>query len=677
MLTSRPPDFFGVFFKTGSLVTPLSPWQARWAFMQNRGMLRLLVAAMVAGCGKTNPGDLIRVDGSSTVAPISEAMAESFGHQNRNVRITVGISGTGGGFKKFCNGETDISDASRPIQPPEAEVCKKNGIGYIELPVALDGIVVVVNPKNTEVRSLTLSEMKKLWEPSAQGKITKWNQIRSSFPNKEIHLFGPGVDSGTYDYFTAAVVGQVHSSRGDYTSSENDNILVTGVSNDEWSLGFFGYAYYKANQAKLRLLAIDDERGENGNGPIFPSPDTIRTGQYAPLSRPIFIYVSKKASLRPVVKGFVQAYLQGADLIKEVGYIPLSPGAYSAVSKRMSEGVIGSMFRDRSLLVGRPIEEILAQSEVRLGRPFMDPIGIQSTKWNRASTEMKEWLVGGVLFLCALVSVATTVGILWILFHETLLFFQEISPVSFFTDTQWTPLFSDKHFGIAPLLAGTVLTSLIALSIAVPFGILAAVYLSEYASKRVRRLLKPALELLAGIPTVVYGYFALVFLTPFLKSIWPTLAGFNGLSAGIAMGVMIMPVISSLSEDAIRAVPHSMREASYGLGAEKYATIIHVVLPASFSGIASSVLLGISRAIGETMIVAIAAGQQPRWTANPMVPIETMTAYIVQISLGDVENTGIAYRTIFAVASALFVFTLILNLISYWLRRRFQHRWGS
>ena len=293
-------------------------------------------------------------------------------------------------------------------------------------------------------------------------------------------------------------------------------------------------------------------------------------------------------------------------------------------------------------------------------------------KKRRAS---QEGLIRAGLFLCAALSVFTTAGIIAVLSFETFEFFREVSIIDFLTDTQWTPLFSQKHFGILPLLAGTFLTSAIAIAVAMPVGILSAVYLSEYARESVRRTVKPILEILAGVPTVVYGYFALLFVTPILQRWIPGLAGFNALSPGIVMGVMIIPMVSSLSEDAMVAVPQSLREAAYALGSSRLQVALKVVVPSAFSGIAASFLLAVSRAIGETMIVAIAAGQQPRLTLNPLVPVETMTAYIVQVSLGDTPAGTIEYRTIFAVGMALFLFTLILNLLSQRLKDRYQEQY--
>ncbi|MFT6399895.1 MAG: phosphate transport system permease protein [Bradymonadia bacterium] len=283
-----------------------------------------------------------------------------------------------------------------------------------------------------------------------------------------------------------------------------------------------------------------------------------------------------------------------------------------------------------------------------------------------------ERLIELTLLGCALVSVFTTAGIISVLAFETISFFGEVSLAEFLLDSQWTPLFADKHFGIRPLVAGTLLTSAIAISVALPFGLMAAIFLSEFASSRVRSILKPMLEILAGVPTIVYGYFALVFVTPLLQRFVPDLAAFNALSPGIVMGIMIIPMISSLSEDALSSVPRSMREAAYALGAGKVPTIFRVVLPAAFSGIAASVILAVSRAIGETMIVAIAAGQQPRLTADPRVPVATMTAYIVQVSMGDTPSGTLEYSTIFVVGSTLFAMTFCMNLLSRKLTKKYR-----
>lgn len=286
--------------------------------------------------------------------------------------------------------------------------------------------------------------------------------------------------------------------------------------------------------------------------------------------------------------------------------------------------------------------------------------------------ERKEKFVHFILFCFGCISIVTTIGIVLTLGIEAFSFFQEVSIVDFLTDSQWTPLFSDKHFGIAPLICGTFLTSIIALLIALPLGLLVAVYLSEFASETSRKLLRPLIELLAGIPTVVYGYFALIFVTPLLQILLPDLSGFNALSAGLVMGFMILPMVASLSEDALYSVPQSLKEGAYALGCNRLQMTFKVLIPAAFSGITAAFILAMSRAIGETMIVAIAAGQQPLLTLNPLSAVETMTAFIVQVSLGDTPHGTLEYKTIFAVGSMLFVLTLVLNSISFIIRKKVQ-----
>jgi phosphate transport system permease protein len=292
------------------------------------------------------------------------------------------------------------------------------------------------------------------------------------------------------------------------------------------------------------------------------------------------------------------------------------------------------------------------------------------------SRRVLEFVIERALFLCAAGSILITGGIIFVLLFETVAFLRHVPITEFLFGTVWTPLFYDKHFGVLPLVSGTLLASAIAMIVALPAGLTIAIYLSEYAPDSFRRAVKPVLEVLAGVPTVVYGYFALLFVTPLLQRIVPGLAGFNALSPGIVMGIMILPLISSLSEDAMRSVPGGLREGAYALGATRMQTALRVVVPAAFSGISAATVLAMSRAIGETMIVAIAAGQQPRLTFDPRVPVETMTAYIVQVSLGDTPTGTLEYRTIFAVGMLLFVSTFLLNLLSNWLRERFREEYA-
>jgi phosphate transport system substrate-binding protein len=318
--------------------------------------------ARTSGSGGTGAGPaLVSLDGSSTVFPISEAVAEEFQKANQGMRVTVGISGTGGGFQKFCRGEIDIADASRPISATEVAACEKTGIQYIELPIAYDGIAIAVNPKNNWASNITVAELKTLWGPDAQGKVKTWSQVRKGWPNREIHLFGAGVDSGTYDYFTEAINGKAKASRGDFTSSEDDNVLVQGIANDELALGFVPFAYFEENAAKLKLVPVDDGKADNGAGAIVPGPDSIRTGTYQPLSRPVFIYVSAKAAEKSEVQKFVDFYLKNAEkLVREVNYVGLGDSAYQMVADRFGKRTKGSVFSGANT-VGVTIDQLLAK----------------------------------------------------------------------------------------------------------------------------------------------------------------------------------------------------------------------------------------------------------------------------------------------------------------------------
>lgn len=317
------------------------------------------VVALVLAIGAASAQQrIVQTDGSSTVFPVTEAMAEEFQKKSKVTKVVVGNSGTGGGFKKFCRGDTDISNASRPIRKVEAEDCRKNGIEFIELPIALDALAVMVNPKNTWATELTVAELKKIWEPAAQGKIMNWNQIRAGFPDRPLRLYGPGVDSGTYDYFTQAIVGKEHSSRGDFTASEDDNVLVQGIAGDANALGFFGLAYYHENEKKLRGVAIKLNDKSKG---VLPTFENAKNGTYQPLTRPIFIYVSKKSlETRPFVAEFVEFYLNKANatkLIREVGYVPFPENAYDVFMQRFKERRTGTAFSGSQ--VGISVDDLL------------------------------------------------------------------------------------------------------------------------------------------------------------------------------------------------------------------------------------------------------------------------------------------------------------------------------
>lgn len=301
------------------------------------GVLAAATATVVTAPAVFSQGEsTIEIDGSSTVFPIAEAVAEEFQATSSGVQVIVGVSGTGGGFERFCAGETAISNASRPIKAEEAAACEAAGVEFIELPVGIDALTVVVNPQNDWVDNLTFEELKTLWEPEAEGTITTWNQIRSSFPSEPIDLYGPGTDSGTFDYFTEEVVGEGGASRADYTASEDDNVLVQGVAGDEYALGYFGYAYYEANSSRLKAVPIDA-----GEGAVAPSAETVADNTY-PLSRPLFIYVSTEAAQRPEVQQFVEFFLNSPELVSEVGYIPLSAEEYEAAKQKFASGETGT-----------------------------------------------------------------------------------------------------------------------------------------------------------------------------------------------------------------------------------------------------------------------------------------------------------------------------------------------
>jgi phosphate transport system substrate-binding protein len=315
--------------------------------MTRRALSCFVLAVLAAACGGgRDASTTIAIDGSSTVFPIAEAAAVEFQRSNPSARVTVGESGTGGGFQKFCRNETVIADASRPIKQTEIDACAAAGIEYVELPVAYDGLAVVVNPKNTWTASMTVEELKRLWEPAAQRVVVRWSQVRPGWPDEPINLYGPGTASGTFDYFTEAIVGEVQSSRGDYTPSEDDNVLVQGIAGDQYALGYFGLAYYEQNQDKLRLIGVDDEDPSNGTGPILPSFDTVRGGTYRPLSRPLFVYVNAEAlASRPELQQFADFLVRLDDtLIREVGYVPLAAIEQELVRRRLAERTTGTMF---------------------------------------------------------------------------------------------------------------------------------------------------------------------------------------------------------------------------------------------------------------------------------------------------------------------------------------------
>lgn len=346
----------------------MTPTLARSTFVATA----LAAAFVLTGCGPKPAADgaaagaapaapesqVIQLDGSSTVFPISEAIAEEFQMANRNLRVTVGVAGTGGGMKKFCRGEIDIANASRPIQKVEMDACAAAGVSYFELPVAYDALTVVVNPANTWVQSITIDELRRIWEPSAQGSVTRWNQINPAWPDAPLNLYGAGADSGTFDYFTEVVMGEAKSSRGDYTASEDDNVLVQGVANDVNALGYFGFAFYVDNKDKIRSLAIAKDAVSTA---VAPSVESVIDGSYMPLARPMFIYVNQKSYARPEVKQFLDFYFTNVGrLASEVNYVALPPEAYTIVKRHLDEGRVGTVFRGEPA-TAVSIEQLLAK----------------------------------------------------------------------------------------------------------------------------------------------------------------------------------------------------------------------------------------------------------------------------------------------------------------------------
>ncbi|MFN2431896.1 MAG: PstS family phosphate ABC transporter substrate-binding protein [Gemmatimonadota bacterium] len=347
----------------------------------------VLALALALACGGGGAGDPesrgageasqlsgeVKGDGSSTVFPIMEAVAEEFQRENPRVRVTVGISGTGGGFKRFCAGDTDVSNASRPITESELEACRAAGVEFVEFPIAFDGLSVVVNPANDFAQCVTVAELKRLWQPEAQGEVRRWSQVRSGWPNREIHLYGAGTDSGTYDYFTAAIVGEEGASRGDFTSSEDDNVLVQGVAGDPDALGFFGYAYFEENQDRLRLLPVD-----GGEGCVAPAPETITDGTYQPLSRPLFLYAREESLQRPEVRAFVDyAITNAVALVGETGYIPLTDELYRLARARVERGTTGSIYEGGGSQVGTRLEDLLAREAPPAGAGTGDSAAVE------------------------------------------------------------------------------------------------------------------------------------------------------------------------------------------------------------------------------------------------------------------------------------------------------------
>jgi phosphate transport system permease protein len=582
--------------------------------------------------------------------------------------ILINVTGTGAGITSFCAGEADIATASRPMEDDEIAACQANSIEPLAFPLATDALVVVVNNANTMVQDATLEELALIF-----GSASKWSELRPEWPDEAIQRFIPGTDSGTFDFFVDVVYAgdeslllgadAVRISSRELITSEDDNQLVRNISENPYAVGFFAYGYYQRSQSSLKALSI--------NG-VAPSPEA----DY-PFSRPLLLYSSSQALAKPQVAAFLQFSLENTpDLLESLGYFPISEDDSNAARSLIlqSTGQTVASLNGDTLFPPLAIEELEGDILIA-GSSSLAPLLQQlQTNFYEAGFEPIAYVLRGYEESVPQPHEPSTI--------ET---GESVSLWEFFTGTVWQPAIGE--FGILPLIYGTIATSFIAIMVALPFGMGAAIYLSEYAHENVRKTVKPILEILAGIPTVVYGYFALTFMTPFLQGIFGggAVQIYNSASPGIVIGILLIPLISSMSEDALSAVPRGLREASYGLGATKLETTIKVVIPAALSGILAAFIIAISRAIGETMIVAIAAGSGPqnnipnllglRGAGILLEPAETMTGHIARISGGDLSYASIDYSSIFAIGLMLFVLTFTLNLINNAIIRRFREEY--
>mgnify|MGYP000268264209 CR=1 FL=1 len=578
--------------------------------------------------------------------------------------IAVAITGTGAGFDVFCEGQTDINNASRLITSAELASCHANNIEPLAFQLGIDAIAVVINASNTFARDITQSELQQLFNGAEN-----WSDIRPEWANQPITRFIPDANSGTFDTFVDVVYDGaylVDMTSDTFVTSEDDNQLVRGISNNPYAVGFFGYSYYLDNAESLSLVTIDD---------ISPSAETVADGTYL-LTRPLYIYTSEDILANQAqVTAFIEYYLLNApNILAETGYFALSTEQMNSTRIDLLSYIGSEVTQDADGTVILPevtVTDVSGNIHIA-GSSTVYPITQQiagsfadegyqpllTVTRGINDTFPEEHSAGTVIEVGDRVS-------LW----------------EFFTHNKWQPAIRD--FGIFPLIYGTLATSFIAMIVALPLGIGAAIYLSEYAPENVRNAIKPILEILAGIPTVVYGYFALTFMTPLLQAIFgDAVQIYNSTSAGIVVGILIVPMVSSMSEDALSAVPRALREASYGLGATKFETTVQVVIPAALSGIMAAFIVAISRAIGETMVVAIAAGAGPQNNIPDLLssrgagilfePAETMTGHIARISGGDLSYNSIDYNSIFAIGLMLFVITFALNIINNAIIRRFR-----
>ena len=600
------------------------------------------------------PGKALESIQQSGTIRVGQEVMEVVEFQNN--RVDIDVWGTGGGFARFCASDAALAEAkeerplivnaSRPVKDAEIDKCAGVGITPVAFRVGTDALAITVSAENDFINGLSFAELNEIF-----GEAETWSEVRAEWPDEPIDLVIPGEDSGTYDFFVEEVfAGDPAAMLAKHPiMSENDNQLAGSISRNPYSIGFFGYAYYLANADDLQIVALDG---------VAPSAETVEAGTYA-LSRALFIYSDAKIMRdHPQVADFISYYLTHVnEVILDVGYFPASAEALAKARSEWKRATGAADLRqvDTSLATG----EITAAGSStvfplteRLGEMFMQQGYLPRFE-----------VVRGVRGVNTVAPHSAGVAVEYN---------DRPTLIEFFTNTSWIPAIGE--FGVIPLINATLMTSTIAMLVALPLGIGAAIYLSEYAAPRVRNTLKPVLEILAGIPTVVYGYFALTFMTPLLRGVLgaDVVNIYNTGSAGVVVGILIIPLISSMSEDALHAVPTALREASYGLGATKLETVVKVVIPAALSGILAAFIVAISRAIGETMIVAIAAGAGPNFTFNPFDSAETMTGHIARISGGDLSYDSIDYNSIFAIGLTLFLMTFLLNVLSRVIISRFR-----
>ena len=600
------------------------------------------------------PGKALEAVKDSGAIRVGKEVMEIVEFQHNHFEIDV--LGTGGGFARFCASDQVLAEtgksrphivnASRLIKADEIDSCADVGITPIAFHIGRDALAIVVSAANDFVNELSFAELQAIF-----SEAETWSQVRPEWPDEPIQLVIPGTDSGTFDFFTKRVLDDDLSTMlaKEPITSENDNQLVGSIHRNPFGIGFFGHAYFLANSDDLRMVKLDG---------VIPSAQSVEDGSYA-LARPLMIY-SDAGIMRdhPQAADFTSYYLSRvSDVVVDVGYFGAGEVALTSARNQWMRATGATALTD--------VDPAQRDGEIRIaGSSTVYPLSERIAEGYvdegyLPRFEVKRGMRGQHTIAPHSAGVVVEYN-------------DQPTIIEFFTNTSWIPAIGE--FGVIPLINATLMTSTIAMLVALPLGIGAAIYLSEYATPRVRNTVKPILEILAGIPTVVYGYFALTFMTPLLRGIFgiDVVNIYNTASAGVVVGILIIPLISSMSEDALHAVPIALREASYGLGATKLETVVKVVMPAALSGILAAFIVAISRAIGETMIVAIAAGAGPNFSFNPFDSAETMTGHIARISGGDLSYDSINYNSIFAIGLTLFLMTFILNVLSHVIISRFR-----